>query len=62
MEEIPFVICGAQKTGKEQTLEFGPKESRKKLFLPNVTDSDISQIRKSQVQYLLHIFTQFPIN
>ncbi len=52
MEEIPFVICGETKTGKEHVLEFGPRENRKKMYLPDISDSDIAKIGKTDTQAL----------
>ncbi len=50
MEKIPFIICGEQKTGEHQVLEFGPKEKRTKICLPEITENDIHRISKSDMQ------------
>jgi long-chain-fatty-acyl-CoA reductase len=50
--EIPFVVCGKLKPGKEQSLEFGPKKERLKLLFPKVTDKDIKEIRESTTDAL----------
>ena len=49
MEKVPFVICGEQKTGEHQVLEFGPKEKRTKICLPEITENDILQISRSDM-------------
>ncbi|MCX6814377.1 MAG: hypothetical protein NTY20_01870 [Candidatus Aenigmarchaeota archaeon] len=50
MEKVPFVICGEQKTGEHQVLEFGPKEKRTKICLPEITDSDIQKMSKGETE------------
>jgi long-chain-fatty-acyl-CoA reductase len=50
MEKVPFVICGEQKTGEQQVLEFGPKEKRTKICLPEITESDIQKISKGETK------------
>ena len=50
--QIPFMVCGGLKAGKEQSLDFGPKKEGIKLFLPKVTPEDIKEIRESRTDAL----------
>jgi long-chain-fatty-acyl-CoA reductase len=52
MEKVPFIICGRQKTGENIALEFGHKDNRTKISLPEITDSDIHQIGKTDTEFL----------
>jgi len=52
MEKVPFIICGRQKTGVNIALEFGHKDNRTKISLPEITDSDIHQIGKTDTESL----------
>jgi long-chain-fatty-acyl-CoA reductase len=51
-EKIPFIICGKQKTGEHLVLEFGHKANRTKIYFPEITDSDIHQISKTETEPL----------
>ena len=52
MEKVPFIICGRQKTGENIVLEFGHKDNRTKISLPEITDSHIHQIGKTDMESL----------
>jgi long-chain-fatty-acyl-CoA reductase len=52
MEKVPFIICGRQKTGENIVLEFGHKDNRTKISLPEITNSDINQIGKMDTESL----------
>ncbi|MGZ6249968.1 MAG: aldehyde dehydrogenase family protein [Syntrophales bacterium] len=52
MGKVPFIICGRQKTGENIVLEFGHKDNRTKISLPEITDSDIHQIGKTDTESL----------
>ena len=52
MEKVPFIICGRQKTGENIVLEFGHKDNRTKISLPEITDSHIHQIGKTDTESL----------
>ncbi len=52
MEKVPFTICGRQKKGEDIVLEFGHKDNRTKISLPEITDSDVHQIGNTDTESL----------
>jgi long-chain-fatty-acyl-CoA reductase len=50
MERVPLMVCGGQRIGDHEIMEFGPKENTTKISLPAVTDRDVNLVRESDLK------------